>query len=137
MRRPVVIAALAVLAAASGVVAVAPDLGGEPKAVAATAEPVTPVFSLRRVAPAITRTIGAERLRADIIKYSKYERGYDYFRRYGDTMIVAGTETVVPTPDANRPDAGKTVRRRFTELWVRRDGGWEKVARHASNVMQP
>lgn len=78
-----------------------------------------------------------ERLRADIIKYSTYERGYDYFRRYGDTAIMVGSETVVPTPDANRPDAGKTVHRRFTEVWVWRDGGWQKVVRHASNATQP
>jgi hypothetical protein len=37
-------------------------------------------------------------------------------------VIVAGSETVVPAPDASRPDAGKTVRRRFTEVGVRRDG---------------
>ena len=65
MRRPIVIAALGVLAAASGVVAVVPGAGG-PEVVAAAAEPVTPVFSLRRVAPAITRTVGAARLREDI-----------------------------------------------------------------------
>jgi hypothetical protein len=78
-----------------------------------------------------------DRLRADIIMYSRYERGYDYFHRYGDTAIVIGDETVVPVADANRPDAGKTVRRRFTEMWVHRYGGWQKVARHASNVPQP
>ena len=78
-----------------------------------------------------------ERLRADIIKYSTYERGYDYFRRYGDTAVMVGSETVVPAPDANRPDAGQTVQRRFTEVWVRRDEGWQKVVRHASNVTQP
>jgi ketosteroid isomerase-like protein len=78
-----------------------------------------------------------ERLRADIIKYSTYERGYDHFRRYGDTAVMIGSETVVPTPDANRPDAGKTVHRRFTEVWVRRGGTWQKVVRHASNVTQP
>lgn len=78
-----------------------------------------------------------ERLRADIIKYSTYERRYDYFRRYGDTMVVVGSEMVVPTPDAKRLDAGKTVHRRFTEMWVWRDGGWQKVVRHASNITEP
>lgn len=78
-----------------------------------------------------------ERLRADIIKYSTYERHYDAFRRYGDTMVVVGSETVVPTHDANRPDAGMTVRRRFTEMWLWRDGGWQKVVRHASNIAEP
>jgi hypothetical protein len=75
-----------------------------------------------------------ERLRADIIKYSSYTRQYDAFRVYGDTVIVVGSETVVPAPDANRPDAGQTVHRRFTEVWLRRDGQWQKVARHANNA---
>ena len=39
------------------------------------------------------------------------------FPPVGDNGIVAGSETVVPAPDA-----GKTVRRRFTEVGVRRDG---------------
>ncbi|MFN0134744.1 MAG: nuclear transport factor 2 family protein [Phycisphaerae bacterium] len=56
-----------------------------------------------------------ERLRADIIKFSAYERTYDDFRCYGDTAFMVGSETVEPTQDANRPDAGQTVHRRFTE----------------------
>lgn len=78
-----------------------------------------------------------ERLRADIIKYSRYERQYDDFRRYGDTMIVIGSETVLPTYDANREDAGMIVHRRFTEVWVWRRGGWQKIVRHASNIAEP
>lgn len=78
-----------------------------------------------------------ERLRANIIKYSTYERQYDYFRRYGDIGIIVGGEKVVPTPDADRPDAGETVNRQFTEVWVLRDGGWQKIVRHASNITQP
>ena len=65
MRRRVVIVGLAALALASGVVAVLPPAAG-PRSPAPTAVPATPVFSLRRVAPAVTRTIGAERLRAGI-----------------------------------------------------------------------
>ena len=78
-----------------------------------------------------------QRLRADIIKYSSYTRQYDAFRVYADTVVVIGSETVVPTPDANRPDAGQTVHRRFTEVWLRRDGRWQKVVRHANNVPRP
>ena len=77
-----------------------------------------------------------ERIRGDIIKYSRYDRAFDAFRIYGDTAIVIGGETVVPTPDANRADAGRTIRPRFTEVWLRRNGRWEKVVRHASNVRE-
>ena len=85
----------------------------------------------------ITKREVMERLRANIIKYSRYDRAFDAFRRQGDTMIVIGSETVVPTLDARRPDAGQTVHRRFTEAWIWRHGRWEKIVRHASNVNEP
>ena len=50
-------------------------------------------------------------------------------------VIVIGSETVVPTADAVRNDAGKTVHRRFTEVWIMRDNKWQKVVRHASNIV--
>jgi ketosteroid isomerase-like protein len=76
-----------------------------------------------------------ERIRTNIIKYESYEKQIEYLRVYGDTVLAVGSETVVPTADADRPDAGQTVRRRFTEVWVKRKGRWQRVARHASNIM--
>ncbi|MFN8259258.1 MAG: nuclear transport factor 2 family protein [Bacteroidales bacterium] len=76
-----------------------------------------------------------ERQKSNIIKYISYERTFDYFQFYGNSAIVIGSEVVVPTHDANRDDAGKTVNRRFTEVWVLREGSWQKVVRHASNII--
>ena len=84
----------------------------------------------------ITKHQVLERLQKNIIKYDRYDRTFDAFRRYGDALVVIGSETVVPSSDATRPDAGQTVHRRFTEFWVRRDGRWQKVVRHASNLTQ-
>jgi ketosteroid isomerase-like protein len=75
-----------------------------------------------------------ERIRGNIIKYDSYDRAYDYFKQHGNTMVVVGSETVVPSRDAVREDAGETVHRRFTEVWVWREGKWQIVARHANNV---
>ena len=75
-----------------------------------------------------------ERVRTHIIRYKIYTRQFDYFHRYGDTVVVVGSELVVPAEDANRTDAGQTVHRRFTEFWVLRNGQWQKVVRHANNV---
>ena len=76
-------------------------------------------------------------IREDTISYSSFERQFDHIRIYGDTAIVLGGETVVRSPDAKTPDAGKTIRRRFTEVWMRRDGVWQVVNRHASNIVSP
>lgn len=78
-----------------------------------------------------------ERVRSNIIKYDSYERHFDHIRVYKDAVVVAGSEKVVPTLDANRPDAGQIVNRRFTEMWVRREGRWQKIVRHAHNITPP
>ena len=83
----------------------------------------------------INKTQVMEKLRAGLIRYSSYDRQFDYFRVYGDTVVVTGKETATVPPDSPLPNAGKTDERRFTEVWVRRDGTWQVVARHASNIV--
>jgi ketosteroid isomerase-like protein len=76
-----------------------------------------------------------ERVKSDIIKYTSYQKKADHFHIEGSNMvIVIGSEIVVPTADAARTDAGKTIKRRFTEVWMKRGKEWKKVVRHANNV---
>ncbi len=53
---------------------------------------------------------------------------------YGKTVIVMGRETLVP--NANSPQAGQTVRRRYTNIWIKRNGKWLLTARHASVIAE-
>ncbi len=76
-----------------------------------------------------------ERDPANLIKYKSYEKQIEYIRIYGNTVLTTGTEKVVVTADANRADAGQTVHHRFTEVWIKRKGQWQRVARHASNIV--
>ncbi|MFP5319141.1 MAG: D-alanyl-D-alanine carboxypeptidase/D-alanyl-D-alanine-endopeptidase [Acidimicrobiia bacterium] len=67
MRARLPVAALAAaLAVGSGAVAVAPELRSAPATTPATAEPSTPVFSLRRAPALLTRHVAAGRLRAEL-----------------------------------------------------------------------
>ena len=75
-----------------------------------------------------------ERVKANIIKYKAYEKKMEYLCVYGDTAVIAGVETSLPTDDANRPDAGRMTQRRFTETWIKREKQWRKVARHVSTI---
>lgn len=75
-----------------------------------------------------------ERVKANIIKYKAYEKKMEYLCVYGDTAVIAGVETSLPTDDANRPDAGRMTQRRFTETWIKRKKQWRKVARHVSTI---
>jgi ketosteroid isomerase-like protein len=65
---------------------------------------------------------------------TSYDRQIEYIRVYGDTVIVAGTETVAW--GGKMPNAGKTERLRFTGIWMKQGGRWQQVARHA-NIVPP
>lgn len=76
----------------------------------------------------------ADRIRTGAVTYSSFERVPESVLIHGDTVIVMGGETVVPK--GNSPDAGKTIKRRYTNIWMKRKGQWRLVARHASVICQ-
>lgn len=61
--------------------------------------------------------------------YSSYDTDIDAIAFDGDLAIVMGMETVVPLEGA---DVGKTVRRRYTNVWRFATGGWRLIARQAT-----
>lgn len=65
---------------------------------------------------------------------TSYDRSIEYLRVYGDTVIVAGSETVVW--GGKMPNAGKPEPLRFTAIWMKQAGRWQEVARHANIVPQ-
>jgi ketosteroid isomerase-like protein len=52
----------------------------------------------------------------------------------GNTVFSMGSETVV-APE-NQTNAQQTIKRRFTNIWMKQEGSWKLVARHA-NVICP
>lgn len=74
----------------------------------------------------------ADRIRSGIVSYSSFLREIEAVRVYENTVIVMGKETVVPK--GKSPDAGKTIHRRYTNIWMMREGKWRLVARHASVI---
>jgi ketosteroid isomerase-like protein len=67
-----------------------------------------------------------------VIRYTAFERRPEKFLFYRDMVVVMGDETVVPAQGA--PNAGQTLRRRYTNAWMYRDGRWRLAFRHANNV---
>lgn len=65
---------------------------------------------------------------------SSYERRIEYAHVYGDTVILAGSETVLW--GGKMPNAGKTEQLRFTAIWMKQQGRFQEVARHA-NIVPP
>jgi ketosteroid isomerase-like protein len=76
----------------------------------------------------------AARIRSKRLTYSSFVREPEEILVHGNTVIVMGRETVVPKADS--PDAGKTIHRRYTNIWMKRSGQWRLIARHASVICQ-
>jgi len=68
------------------------------------------------------------------LAFTSYDRQIEYVRVYRDTAVVAGSETVVWV--GRMPNAGKTSHLRFTAVWMRQNGRWQQVARHANIMVQ-
>ncbi len=69
------------------------------------------------------------------VRYTRFERRPEAFLFYEDMVVVMGDETVVPAKGA--PNAGVTLRRRYTNAWMLQGGKWRLAFRHANNVPVP
>ena len=76
----------------------------------------------------------ADRIRTGAVTYASFNRVPEAVLIHGDTVIVMGREEVVPK--GNSPEAGKTINRRYTNIWMMRSGKWRLIARHASVICQ-
>lgn len=84
-------------------------------------------------APSNTIRTGAEMLelvKNDSPKYGSFERQIERVSVQGDVVITMGAESVVPSSG----EAGRTVRRRFTNVWARQNGQWRLIARQSTIV---
>ncbi|MCC5848297.1 MAG: nuclear transport factor 2 family protein [Verrucomicrobia bacterium] len=75
-----------------------------------------------------------ERVHAGIIQYESFAQNIEEIRVYENIVMVMGEETVLPSDGA--PGAGQLLKRRFTNIWMRKDDTWILTARHA-NVIPP
>jgi len=73
-----------------------------------------------------------ELIRSGVINYASFVREIEVVLIHGKTVIVMGNETLVP--NENSPQAGQTARRRYTNIWMKRNGKWLLTARHASVI---
>ena len=76
----------------------------------------------------------ADRIRTGAVTYSSFVRVPESIQVHNNTVIVMGRETAVP--GGNSPDSGKTINRRYTNIYMKREGKWRLVARHASVICQ-
>jgi len=67
-----------------------------------------------------------------VIRYTSFKRFPETFLFFKDMVVVMGNETVVPAEGA--PNAGESLIRRYTNIWMNQNGKWRLTVRHANNV---
>jgi hypothetical protein len=75
-------------------------------------------------------------IQSGVLTYSKFERNIEKVLLHDSVIIVMGNELVVPkaAPKGSSHDTNQPIKRRFTNVWMRKDGKWLMIARHASNI---
>ncbi len=71
-------------------------------------------------------------IRNGTINYSSFVREPETILFYRNTVVVMGLETIKSI--GNVPGAVQTVRRRYTNIWMKKKGKWLLTARHASII---
>ncbi len=74
--------------------------------------------------------------KAGMIDYSTYEKVIERMQFQNDMVITMGHENIVSKNDTAGAKAGQIYKRRFTNIWMKKKGKWQQIARHASVVCQ-
>ncbi len=74
--------------------------------------------------------------KAGVIDYSTYEKVIERMQFQKNIVITMGHETIVSKSDTRAAKAGQIYKRRFTNIWMKKNGKWQQIARHASIICQ-
>lgn len=72
--------------------------------------------------------------KAGMIDYTTYEKVIERMQFQENTVITMGHEIIVSKNDTPAAKAGQPYKRRFTNIWMKKNGNWQLVARHASII---
>ena len=72
--------------------------------------------------------------KSGMINYSTFERVIEQIQFQKNIVITMGHETFVSRNDIPGVKAGQIYQRRFTNIWMKKNGKWQQIARHASII---
>ena len=72
--------------------------------------------------------------KAGIIDYSAYDKVIERMQFQEDIVITMGHETLIAKNNSSIAKAGQVYKRRFTNIWMNKNGIWQLIARHASII---
>jgi ketosteroid isomerase-like protein len=73
-----------------------------------------------------------DRVKTGKINYASFERHIEKVTFFKNTSIVMGTEVI--KPQGSTKNAGKTITRRFTNIWMKEKNAWKLIARQATII---
>ncbi len=74
--------------------------------------------------------------KAGMIDYSTYEKVIERMQFQENIVITMGHETLISRNDSPAAKAGQIFKRRFTNIWMKKNRQWQLIARHASVICQ-
>ncbi len=74
--------------------------------------------------------------KAGLINYSSFERVIERMQFQKNMVITMGYEIFVSKNDIPGAKSGQAYKRRFTNIWMKKNGKWQQIARHASIICQ-
>ena len=74
--------------------------------------------------------------KAGMINYSSFERNIERMQFQKNIVITMGYEIFISRNDIPGAKAGQAYKRRFTNIWMKKNGKWQQIARHASIICQ-
>lgn len=72
-----------------------------------------------------------------LIDYSSFERVVEQMQIQQNLVITMGYELFVAKHDLPEAKAGQPTKRRFTNVWLKKNGQWQQIGRHASIICKP
>ncbi len=72
--------------------------------------------------------------KAGMINYTSFERNIERIQFQKNIVITMGSEIFVSRNDIPGAKAGQAYKRRFTNIWMKKNGKWQQIARHASII---
>jgi ketosteroid isomerase-like protein len=66
------------------------------------------------------------------LNYATFQRNIESVLIKGGIIVTMGNELVVEKGDKGTP--GRTIKRRYTNIWMNEDGTWKIIARHANEI---
>ena len=74
--------------------------------------------------------------KAGMINYSSFERVIERMQFQDNITITMGYEAFVSRNDIPGAKAAQLYKTRFTNIWMKKNGQWLQIARHASIICQ-